>query len=358
MLHSICLVDGSYLLHKSLSMSNKLSHENRNESEVDRDQFGISIFLSSLARLARGNATAFIVCFDSGIPLFRREIHKDYKPFKRPIGINLDGKFLSNTNISPDELNHDLKSKLHIYNKSVDFLHNQFLRLTNTLSIRAPNVEADDIIAFMTKLFKTEDMPIQILSSDKDLYQLIDDDVLITNGQVSKLVKYDLESFLSSHSLEGSIDYRAEYILRKAITGDVADNIDGVTGAGKLIPSVVARYMMTNTPRTEWVRPARSRIETWNKIIAGDYEDLIARNVKLIDLEYPYRKVPSMITDIRRGVLINAEVREYDSVESDRLIARLGLSSKLQRLSRDISRSNLATEFTLSEIINKCRLGS
>jgi len=86
--------------------------------------------------------------------------------------------------------------------------------------------EADDVIASAVKFAQKNDISVRIVSHDKDLYQLIDDDTVILYDPIKRSDINEqrcLEKFGVHPSLIG--DYLS-------IVGDSADNIPGIKGIG------------------------------------------------------------------------------------------------------------------------------
>jgi DNA polymerase I len=138
------------------------------------------------------------VVFDAPGRSFRAEIDADYKAHRRE---------------TPEDLQVQLP---------------YFRRLTEALGwpvIAIPSVEADDVIATLACRARERDLGVVIYSGDKDLMQLVTDDVLVIDSM--RQVTYDAgrveEKFGVPPSLVG--DYLA-------LVGDTSDNIPGVAGVG------------------------------------------------------------------------------------------------------------------------------
>ncbi len=90
--------------------------------------------------------------------------------------------------------------------------------------------EADDIIATMAKKASNKNFEVKILSSDKDLLQLVDEntEVLFNNKGVKNLKRYNMNNFFeyTGHSPNQVPDM-------KGIMGDSSDNLPGVKGIGE-----------------------------------------------------------------------------------------------------------------------------
>ncbi len=86
--------------------------------------------------------------------------------------------------------------------------------------------EADDIIGSMVTYAKNNNLKVKIVSHDKDLYQLIDDDIVVLYDPMKK-VEINEEKCREKFGVEPHqiVDYLA-------IVGDASDNIPGVKGIG------------------------------------------------------------------------------------------------------------------------------
>ena len=100
-------------------------------------------------------------------------------------------------------------------------------RILDELCVRQyefDNVEGDDIISYYVKN-KKENEKVVIVSSDRDLTQLISDTVIIYNPRTKE--------FITKENAKEKIGILPENIvLEKVICGDVSDNIKGVKGVG------------------------------------------------------------------------------------------------------------------------------
>ena len=90
------------------------------------------------------------------------------------------------------------------------------------------NIEADDIIGTLAKKFSSK-INTFIMSSDKDLYQLVDKDISIIipqNGAKDDVI-------LTNDSFVEKLGYRPDQVTDiKGLMGDASDNLPGVAGIG------------------------------------------------------------------------------------------------------------------------------
>lgn len=95
-----------------------------------------------------------------------------------------------------------------------------------------PNIEADDIMASVSKDFckKSPTNKTYIVSSDTDFYQLLDKQISIL-----QLKKGDDYKIVRPRHLREELGVTPkQYVEFKSLTGDSADNIKGIKGIGKI----------------------------------------------------------------------------------------------------------------------------
>jgi DNA polymerase-1 len=137
--------------------------------------------------------------FDSKTPTFRRELYHDYK---------------SNRITPPD----DLKAQFPLVEQACESF--------KIPMIQKDGFEADDLIATYTKMWSAQNKVVQIVSSDKDLYQLLSPPLVeIYDPIKNQFIQYDdcIKKFgVPPHQV---VDVQA-------LAGDTSDHIPGVAGIG------------------------------------------------------------------------------------------------------------------------------
>ena len=136
-------------------------------------------------------------------------------------------------------------------------------------------VEADDILAWITQNVSDRYDHTWIVSSDRDLYQLINDNVSIFNifGRKEVTLQTLSEDFQVTPS---------EYMLSRIIEGDKSDNILGIEGIGPKRAQGLAREYKTLDSLLEAL-PLKGRSKYIQNLNAG--HDQLVRNEKLINLK-------------------------------------------------------------------------
>lgn len=120
-----------------------------------------------------------------------------------------------------------------------------------------PGVEADDMIAAAVDGMTGTDRAV-IVSSDRDLYQLLAADVSIYNPHDGRT--RTLEGFLGTYGIEPS-----RWPMFRALTGDESDNIPGIRGIGDVKASQYLRGKLNQKSSDyaniqEWVQSEQYKI--------------------------------------------------------------------------------------------------
>lgn len=157
-------------------------------------------FTNMLLKLCKEKEPDFIaVAFDPPGPTERSKQFEDYKA-KRPS--------------MPEEL----VVQLPFIKKIV----NGF----NIEAFEIPGIEADDVIAAVVKLAEQKDISVVLVTADKDLNQLLSDNVRAFDPMKNKITEAD--DIMTRYGLP---PHRLKEIM--ALTGDKIDNIPGVPGIGE-----------------------------------------------------------------------------------------------------------------------------
>jgi len=111
------------------------------------------------------------------------------------------------------------------------------LDLLDITHIEMPRQEADDVIGTIAKQFEKEKQVI-IVSTDKDFFQLLNENISVFSPRGKSSVLYTPEVFIEKYTFSPS-----QYLCFKALVGDSSDNIDGVRGIGtKTATSLLTEY--------------------------------------------------------------------------------------------------------------------
>jgi DNA polymerase-1 len=162
-----------------------------------------------LKTIAEANSSKVAIIFDAGRKTFRNDLYPEYK---------------ANRTECPPELSEQMP---------------YFRELSRALGLpvlECPGFEADDIIATLTSKLSAAKKPVVIVSGDKDLMQLVTDDVLIWDTM--KDARYGPAQVTEKFGVGPD---KVTEIL--ALTGDSSDNVPGVDGVGpKTATQLIQKY--------------------------------------------------------------------------------------------------------------------
>ena len=199
-MNKIILVDGNNLLFRSYYATAYNGNFMKNSKGFPTNAlFGFTNMMNKIILEEKPNY--IIVAFDKG-KTFRHDKYEDYK------GGRME---------TPDEL----KVQFPIAKEMLTYMGIKYYEIDN--------YEADDIIGTFAKYCDLEDDFIgTIISSDKDLLQLISSDVDIKLLKQKDYIRYNEESFKKEYGIDP-----INIIDLKALMGDASDNIPGVKGIGE-----------------------------------------------------------------------------------------------------------------------------
>ncbi|MBR2712738.1 MAG: DNA polymerase I [Bacilli bacterium] len=196
----VILVDGNNLLFRSYYATAYSGNLMKNSKGFPTNAlYGLTNMLNKIIK--DENPEYMIVAFDKG-KTFRHEKYKDYKGGRIKTPDDLDVQF---------KPSRDLTRALGLKCFEID------------------NYEADDIIGTYSRLIdESDDYEGLIVSSDKDLLQLITDKVKVKLLKSHDYIMMDEEEFKNTYGLEP-----IKMIDLKGLEGDPSDNIPGVKGIGE-----------------------------------------------------------------------------------------------------------------------------
>jgi len=198
--------------------------------------------------------THFAVIFDSARKNFRNDIYSEYK---------------ANRTEAPE----DLVPQFEYIRKSV----NAF----NLPSVELTNYEADDLIATYAKKIIKAGAKVTVISSDKDLMQLVSDNIRLYDPMKSKVLgeKEVIEKFGVKPN---------QVIDVQSLAGDSSDNIPGVPGIGiKTASELINKYETLDTllKRADEI-PQNKRRET---LLANKDKALLSRQLVTLKDNVPVK---------------------------------------------------------------------
>ncbi|MBF0317883.1 MAG: DNA polymerase I, partial [Nitrospirae bacterium] len=210
-------------------------------------------FVNMLFKLIKGrDARAIAVAFDSAGPTQRHRLYPAYKAH-RPH--------------PPDELIAQLAPIRDI------------LEALDVKTFAIPGIEADDILATVARRVAAEGSTVYIVSSDKDLLQVLEPRIRIYDPV--KDVELDVQHVIRRFALPPG---RVTEVM--ALTGDASDNIPGVKGVGeKTAIELLQQFSSLDELIDNPSRIANSRIR---RLVSDNIDNIrLSKQLVTIDADLP-----------------------------------------------------------------------
>ena len=219
----VYLVDGSGFIFRAFHAVRPLT---RPDGTPVNAVYGFTQMLMKI--LEDSDADCLAVIFDAARVTFRNDIYADYKA-NRP---------------DPPEA---LAPQFDLVKRAVEAF--------NVPAIEMQGFEADDIIATYARMAKEAGAAVTVVSSDKDLMQLIDDKVSMFDAMKNQPI--GPEQVVEKFGLGPE-----KVVEVQALAGDSADNVPGVPGIGvKTAAQLLAEYgdLETLLERAEEIKQPKRR---------------------------------------------------------------------------------------------------
>lgn len=197
---NVVLIDGNNLMFRSYYATMYSGNSMKNSKGIPTN--ALYGFVNMINKIITEETPEYmLIAFDKG-KTFRHEECETYK------GGRIE---------TPDDLKQQFK------------IVKELLTLMKVKWFEIDNYEADDIIGTLARIIdESDDYKGTIVSSDKDLLQLISDKVIVKHLKQTGFIWMDRDNFYKEYGIEP-----INMIDLKAIAGDQSDNIKGVKGIGE-----------------------------------------------------------------------------------------------------------------------------
>ena len=227
------------------------------------------------------------VCFDAAMTSFRNEVEPEYKAQRGETPDDLEPQF---------ELCHEISVALGFATYEVD------------------NYEADDLLGTISHEVISRQGRARIVTTDKDLCQLVREDERVTVYDLAKERTYDADGVREKFGVSPS--QIPDYL---GLVGDAIDNLPGVPGVGAKSAAAVLKIF-------DSIEEIPDEFERWSDVevrgarrLAERIAEHRARALKTKDLATVLRKVPG----VKPG-LTDLAYRGADRERTEELFERLG----------------------------------
>jgi DNA polymerase-1 len=233
---------------------------------------GLKGSLKILQKLCREvSPSKVVVCWDGEDGSSkRRSLVKEYKEGRKPLKLN--------NNIQHTDAQSELENRIWQMTRLVEYLNEMPI-----IQLMESSVEADDLISYVVGRPMYKPYNKIIVSSDKDFLQLCDDSTIVYRP-VQK------EIFNSKKVLEEFNIHPTNFVIARAIAGDVSDNLEGVDGVG--LPTVAKRLPFLSEAKAyniqdvvDYCAQNAGKIKAYTNII--EQIDRVRTNYKMMQLCLP-----------------------------------------------------------------------
>ena len=300
-MEKVILIDGNNILFRSYYATAYNGNVMKNSKGFPTNAlYGL---VNTMNKIIEEEKPTYIMCaFDKG-KTFRHEKYADYK----------GGRMAT-----PDEL----KAQFPKARELVEAMGINYFEIDN--------YEADDIIGtFAKKCNNNKDYDAVIISSDKDLLQLITDEVEVKLLKQVGHVRMTHEEFLNTYGIEPP-----RMVDLKALMGDSSDNIPGVKGIGEKTALGLLQEYKTLDNIYENIDNVKGKLK--DKLIEGKESAY-----QSYDLATIYTEVP-IDTDFEK-----IRYKGYDSLKYIELLEEFEFYSFLKKL--DIKKEEMKEEIKIEE---------
>ena len=183
--------------------------------DTEGNPFGGCIgFVKSLQKICKElRPHELVICWDGiGGSQKKKTMNKDYKAGRKPLRFNrrmiqLDEK---------DQAENKIYQQIRLY---------EYLNELPVIQLSLDGIEADDVIAYVSRHKKYDGWRKVIVSSDKDFFQLCDGDTVVFRPIQKELI--DRGVLMIKDQIHPN-----NYALARALVGDKSDNLPGIRGIG------------------------------------------------------------------------------------------------------------------------------
>tara|TARA_R100001163_G_scaffold33410_1_gene25894 strand:- start:102 stop:881 length:780 start_codon:yes stop_codon:yes gene_type:complete len=201
---------------------------------------------------------------------------KNYKAGRKPIRLNRAIR-----NLTEDE---ELANKMWQQKRIIEYMNEMPI-----IQVLIPQIEADDIISYVTQMSHYDGWQKIIVSNDKDFMQLCDEETVLWRPTVNEMLN-------TKRIVETTGVHPRNMALARAMAGDTSDNLPGIKGAGlktiqKRLPFLgedkdynipdVLDYCIKSTKG--------SRVKFYDSVIEN--KKLVEHNYKMMQLYAPQMSV-------------------------------------------------------------------
>lgn len=318
----IILVDGNNLMFRSYYATAYTGNLMKNSKGFYTN--ALYGFVNMINKIIEEEKPVYMaVAFDIG-KNFRKDLYKEYK----------DGR-----NATPDEL----KMQMPIARKILTSMGIKYYEIDN--------YEADDIIGTLShRALIDPEYDALIVSSDKDLLQLINEQVEVKLLKSKDYIRYNKEEFIKDYGFEP-----IRIIDLKALMGDASDNIPGVKGVGEKTAIKLIQEYDTIENLYDHIDEIKGKLQ--EKLISDKENAFFSKKIATIVLDVPisdsFEEMKYVGENIDELTNIYEELEFYSFMKKfNKKEVKVDINYKLLNDIDDINKDNIISYYIECDNVN------
>lgn len=209
-----------------------------------------------------------VICWDGeGGSKKRKSMNSNYKDGRNPIRLNRDVRNMTE--------NEELQNKIWQQTRLAEHFNNFPI-----IQLLYPNIEADDLVSYVSNHKHYKDWQKVIVSSDKDFIQLINSKTILFRPIQEQIL--NVQKVLNDFHIHPN-----NFALARAITGDDSDNLKGVGGVG--LTTVAKRLPMLAEEKTYYIND----VKEYSASQTGKAYQSICENIDVVKSNYQIMQLSS-----------------------------------------------------------------
>ena len=263
------------------------------------------------------NPTRVVVTFDGkGGSKKRKQIYEGYKAGRENRRFRVNRQY--GEMMTEDDEQLSMKQQFVWLNDVLDYLPVQ--------TMIYDEIEADDVIGYLTTQVLNEEDEVVIVSTDKDFLQLVSDKVKVFSPTKKKL--YDRQMVYDEFGI-----WPENLLLYRTLDGDKSDNIPGIRGCGiktllKRFPELSEDRTITHEEFFQICEDKQGKIKLYDDILKA--KDQLLMNKRLMELHEPHIPTNQKLKILDR---FNEEDIQFKKLD----FLRVGQKYKILQNWRDIN---------------------
>ncbi|GAE30126.1 DNA polymerase I [Halalkalibacter hemicellulosilyticusJCM 9152] len=307
----LVLIDGNSIAYRAFFALPLLNNQ---KGVYTNAVYGFAMMLMKI--IEEEQPTHMLVAFDAGKTTFRHKTYKEYKGGRQK---------------TPPELSEQFP------------LVRELLDAYKISRYEAEQYEADDIIGTLAKQAGEKKWEVKVYSGDKDLLQLVDDNVtvVLTKKGITNVEAYDLGMIEEKYGIKPE-----QIIDMKGLMGDSSDNIPGVPGIGeKTALKLLKQYGTVENVLHSIDEISGKKMK--ERLEENREQALMSKELATIFLEVPIEEA-----------LDQYEFGKFDTNEVVHLLKELEFTSLLEKLDVEVEQGEVEElDYDIVREVKKTDLG-